>query len=183
MKKGFTLIELLVVILILSILITIAAVTFGPAIARANETACKKLLGDLFKFCNMYYLKASTFPFAGEGMEAYQHWQVLFDNVEGISPTLLKCPAMGNVRVAEMDSDTNKVTLRPENCAYAYSREQCSPEHYSRLLAADKDFKRGNTGFGHNEAIVVLKCGGSPDVVKVKEGENWETVTKGELVK
>jgi prepilin-type N-terminal cleavage/methylation domain-containing protein len=183
MKKGFTLIELLVVILILSILISIAAVSFSSALGRATETACKKILGDLYKACYDYCIGGQSFPFAGDNAEAYQHWQVLYDNEKGTSVSLMKCPAMARVKVPDVDPDTGKVTLRPETCSYAYSKDQVSHDSGRHLLAADKDYKRGGTGDGHQDVIVVLRCDGSIDAVKVKEGENWETVTKGELTK
>jgi len=184
MRKGFTLVELLVVILILSILITIAGATFIGILSTTKEKACKMKLSNLYKYCMQYYTEQQdSFPFAGDGAEAYEHWQVLIDNVKGIDPEVLRCPAMGNIKVAEPDPDTNEVTLEPQNVSYAYAREQRTPEHYAAYLAADKDFKRPDGGFGHENLVIILKCNGSIIEAKAGEEDTWDAVTKDELVK
>jgi len=184
MKKGFTLVELLVVILILSILISIATITFTDVLKGSRIEACKMQLKNIYTYCMNYYTQQQdSFPFAGDGAEAYEHWQVLLNEIQ-VSPQVLKCPAMGNIRIAEPDPETDEIILEPNNVSYAYAMEQRTPEHRAKLLAADKDFITSEgDGYGHPEKIVVLRCTGEIKVISVEEGETWETATKGELVK
>lgn len=183
MRRGFTLVELLVVILILSILISIASITFIGVLGGAKEKACMKRLSDIYKFCMQYYMdQQDSFPFAGDGAEAYEHWQVLI-NMKGVNPEVLVCPAMANIKPAKADPDTGEILLEPNNVSYAYAMEQRVPEHEAALLAADKDYRRPDGGFGHTEKIIILKCSGAISEVNIGEGETWDTATKGELVK
>lgn len=183
MRRGFTLVELLVVILILSILISIATITFVGVISGSKEKACMMNMKNLYTYCMQYYTQQQdSFPFAGDGAEAYEHWQVLVNEVQ-VSLQVFKCPAMGNIKVAEPDPDTGEVTLEPQNVSYAYAMEQRTPDHHASLLAADKDFLRPDGGFGHPNKVITLKCDGGLQIVNVGEGETWDTVTKGQLVK
>jgi len=184
-REGFTLIELLVVILILGILITIAAMTFLGAPEKAKQTKCLANLDNLFKLCINYSMEYNSFPWGGDGARYYEHWQALVNEMgqgKRIDPNLFVCPSMIGIKAAEKDQDRHFV-LAENNCAYAYAIQQRTQEDGDILLAADKDVKIGAQGKGHPEIIITLSCDGTKKKNKVREGENWDSITRGELAR
>jgi len=182
-----SIIEFSVILIVIFALLLLAAFLSppdGPWIER-DEIICKMNLSDLYKYCMQYYtMGQDSFPFAGDGADACKHWQVLFDGVRGISPNVLKCPAMRKVKVAEPDPDTDSLTLEPENISYAYAKRRRTPEDRGSLLAGDKDFKRSDgKGEGHLNRVIVLKCDGEITEIRVEKGQSWEEAVNGELVR
>lgn len=65
MKKGFTLIELLVVIAIISILVTIALVSFRSSQARGRDAERKSDLKQISSALELYYSDYEKYPSPG----------------------------------------------------------------------------------------------------------------------
>ena len=179
-RSGFTLIELLVVIMILGILITIAGLAFIGAPEKARQTACMKHLNDIYKCIMSYSGDQGAFPWAGDSAPFIDHWNVLIKELNyKIKPDLFICPSMG-LSPAKKDPVTKQFQLQRENCGYAYSSVPRT-ETDEELLAGDRDFKSGGRGRGHPNLVIVLSASGNVDKIKVKEGQTWEQVTRGEL--
>ncbi len=181
-SRGFTLIELLVVIAIISVLMGLVFPALMRGQEKARQAACGSNLKQLHISSMIYENEGNRmFPYAGEDQPAFAHMQLLVD--EGLieQPKLFICPSSKD-NVAKVDDEENFV-LTEETCSYAWARKKLSSSSRgTRILAADKGYGE-EEGANHPDGINVVLVGSNVEWRKAREGDSWESLTKGQLTK
>ncbi len=172
---AIVLIIVVVAIPVLSVLAGLMLPALMKAGSKANIAACGSNLKQIYTSCMLYEQEHRMFPWAGEGAAAHEHLQLLVDTGFVATPKLFVCPA-STQRPAQVDAEGHFV-LSEDTCSYAYTAKRRSMSSRAmRRLAADKDFH-------HPGGINVLFVGGNVEYIRVREGQTWEDMTKGELTR
>ncbi len=142
---GFTLIEILVVLVIIAIIITLAAVKFGPSVSDRAQQEAERLQLLLENVGDEAIATGQTLGWSPNGSDGYRFWRqdqtgawVLITDNEVLRPrTLPEHIHLADIRVnlSPLPNDARIVFL-PSGVNPTYSLE-VQTDHFSRKLSSD----------------------------------------------
>jgi len=172
-SSGFTLVELLVVIGIIVLLAGLIFPQIQNARRKGQRVKCVNFLRQLGLASGDYKENDETnlYPFAGEGMTATDHLNLLVSERYVKNPAMFICPAASGKSMAKKDADKLFV-LTKQNNSYAWSGSPLSDNEEADVnLGGDGGIKGGDGDNNHLEGMNLLKLDNSVQWVKMKTAE------------